>query len=219
MKTVVGIIGFVLAFALGFFIRGFFTGGGMPPGMMGGMDEMPPPGVKAMELKEVPLDVQSEYIATIEPVQDVLVRSEVSGYLDSVHFAEGSSVKEGDLLFTVDRKQYRALVEAREAELARAQAEVERAEKFLNRMKGANERSVSQSDLDTAESAMLQAVANLKQAEANLNLAEIDLAYSEIRAPISGRIGAAMLTRGNYVNAASDTLAVFSGPRLWRQIT
>jgi len=208
MKTVLSIIGFILALALGFFIRGFFMGGGgMPPGMMGGHGDMPPPGVKALELKETPLDVQSEYIATIEPVQDVMVRSEVSGYLDAVHFEEGSYVEEGTLLFTVDQRQYQALVEARKADLARARAEVDRAEKFLQRMKEANARSVSQSDLDTAESAQLQAVANLKQAEANLNIAQINLAYSEIRAPISGRIGAAMLTKGNYINAAADTLA------------
>lgn len=116
-------------------------------------------------------------------------------------------VQEGDLLFTIDQKQYRALVLARQAELSSAQAEFERSEKFLNRLKNAGERSVSQSDIDTAESAYLKAVAILKQAEANLNLAEIDLAYSEIRSPISGRIGAAMITKGNYVTSGSGELA------------
>ena len=207
MKTVIQVVVVVVSIGIGILIGKMLPGGGMAPGMMGGFGEMPPPGVKAVELKEVPLDVQSEYIATIEPVQDVMVRSEVSGYLDAVHFKEGSYVEAGDLLFTIDRKQYQALVEAREAELARAKAELDRAEKFLKRMMEANARSVSQSDLDTAESAKLQAVANLKQAEANLNMAQIDFDYSEIRAPISGRIGAAMLTKGNFVNAASDTLA------------
>ena len=93
----------------------------------------------------------------------------------------------------------RHLDEGREADLARARAETDRAEKFFKRMQEANERSVSQSDLDTAESARLQAVADLKQAEANLNLAQIDLAYAEIRAPISGRIGEAMLPAGRRV--------------------
>jgi RND family efflux transporter MFP subunit len=206
LKNIGYIIGAAALIGLGFVIRGFIPAGGPPPGMMG-FGEMPPPGVTAVELAEVPLDEQSEYIAAVEPVQDVMVRSEVSGYIDAVHFKEGAEVKEGDLLFTVDRRQYIAFVEAREAELARAKAEVDRAEKFLQRMQEANERSVSQSDLDTADSAQLQAIANLKQAEANLSLAQIDLAYSEIRAPINGRIGKAMLTKGNYVNAANDTLA------------
>ena len=74
-------------------------------------------------------------------------------------------------------------------------------------MKDAGERSISQSDLDRADSAHLQAVANLKQAEANVVIAQIDLSYAEIRAPISGRIGAANLTKGNYVDASSGALA------------
>lgn len=206
LKVLGSLVAALLLIGLGFFIRGLTPSGGPPSGMMG-YGEMPPPGVKAVELKEAPLDVQSEYIATVEAVQDVMVRSEVSGYLDQVHFTEGSYIEEGTLLFSIDHEQYQALVEAREADLARARAEMDRAEKFFKRMQEANERSVSQSDLDTAESAQLQAVASLKQAEANLNLAQIDLAYAEIRAPISGRIGEAMLTKGNYVNEASDTLA------------
>jgi RND family efflux transporter MFP subunit len=206
MKKAVWISVIVVSAGLGFFVRGLLPAGGPPPGMMG-YGEMPPPGVKALELKEVPLDVQEEYIASVEPVQEVMVRSEVSGYLDKVHFKEGALVEEGDLLFAIDEQQYQAIVEVRVAELARATAEVSRSDKFLKRMHEASERSVSQADLDTAESDNLQAVANLKQAEANLHLAKIDLAYAEIRAPISGRIGVAMLTKGNYVDASADTLA------------
>lgn len=206
LKIIIRIVGITAAVGLGFFIRGCMPGGGPPPGMMG-FGDMPPPGVKAVELQEKPLDVLDEYIASVEPVQQVQVRSEVTGYLDAVHFTEGAYVQTGDLLFTIDQQQYQALVEVREAELAGAEAELDRADKFLERMHEASERSVSQSDLDTAESAHLQAVANMKQAQANLNLAQIDLGYAQIRAPISGRIGAAMLTRGNYVNAASDVLA------------
>jgi RND family efflux transporter MFP subunit len=206
LKIVIRIVVITAAVGLGFFLRGFMPGGGPPPGMMG-FGDMPPPGVKAVVLKEMPLDVLDEYIASVEPVQQVQVRSEVAGYLDAVHFTEGAYVNAGDLLFTVDQQQYQAIVEVRVAELAGAQAEFNRSEKFLERMHEASERSVSQSDLDTAESAHLQAVANIKQAEANLNLAQIDLAYTEIRAPISGRIGAAMLTKGNYVNMASEVLA------------
>jgi membrane fusion protein (multidrug efflux system) len=171
------------------------------------MGNMPPPAVVAQELKETPLDVLDEYIAMVEPVQDVLVRSEVEGYIDRVHFTEGAEVKEGDLLFTINQDQYRAMVGVREAELANAQAEVERAGKYLKRLNDAGGRSVSPSDLETAESDQLQAQAILKQAEANLELARIDLNYSEIRASISGRIGAALATKGNYVISGSEPLA------------
>jgi len=206
VKIVGQIVLVVVGMAVGFTLSLFIPMGGPPTGMMG-MGEMPPPAVKAVELKQRPLDVLDEYIAAVEPVQQVQVRSDVSGYLDALYFTEGAFVQEGDLLFRVDQNRYQAVVEVRVAELARAKAERDRAEKFLSQMHKADARSVSQSDVDSAVSTHLQALANLKQAEANLNLAKIDLAYAEIRAPISGRIGAAMLTKGNYVNAASEVLA------------
>ena len=206
MKIIGNIFGGAILIGLGFLLRGLLPAGGPPPGPMG-MGEMPPPAVVAVELSDRPLDVRDEYIAMIEPVQSVDVRTEVSGYIDGVHFREGAWVKEGDLLFTIDQRQYQALVEVRDAELARAQADLTNAERFLERMRNAGERSISESDLDNAESAQLQAVASLKQAEANLNLAKIDLEYAEIRSPISGRIGAARMTKGNYVDTSSDALA------------
>ncbi|NDY71241.1 efflux transporter periplasmic adaptor subunit [Desulfobacter hydrogenophilus] len=206
VKAIGKVVIAIVLIGVGYFISLFIPSGGPPPGMMG-MGEMPPPAVIAVELKERPLDVLDDHIATVEPVQEVMVRSEVAGYIDDVHFTEGSFVEAGDLLFTIDQKQYQAMVEVREAELARAKAELDRAEKFLKRMREANKRSVSQSDLDTAESDQLQAVANLKQAAANLNLARIDLGYAKVRAPISGRIGMAKVTKGNYVTSASGELA------------
>ena len=207
MVRIIGqIVLVVVGMAAGFTVSLFIPMGGPPMGMMG-MGEMPPPAIKAVELMQVPLDELDEYIAAVEPVQQVQVRSEVSGYLDAITFEEGALVQEGDLLFRVDPKRYQAVVEQRAAELARAKAERDRAEKFLSQMQTADSRSVSQSDVDSAESAHLQALATLKQAEANLNLAKIDLAYAEIRAPISGRIGVAMLTKGNYVTAGSEVLA------------
>lgn len=206
IKAIGKVVIAIVLISVGYFINLFIPPGGPPPGMMG-MGEMPLPAVIAVEVKERPLDVLDDHIATVEPVQEVMVRSEVAGYIDNVHFTEGSFVKEGDLLFTIDQKQYQAMVEVREAEMDRAKAELDRAEKFLKRMREANKRSVSQSDLDTAESDKLQAVANLKQAAANLNLARIDLGYAKVRAPISGRIGVAKTTKGNYVTSASNELA------------
>ncbi len=203
-KLVVVLLAIAFGFSLNFLLPLIM---GMPDMGMPGMGQMPPPAVKALELVESPVDERDDYIATVEPVREVMVRSEASGYVDAVHFQEGSLVQEGDLLFVIDQKRYRAMVEARAAELASARAEVSRAQKFLKRLNEAGERSVSQSDIDTAESANLQAIATMKQAEANLNLAEVDLSYTEIRAPISGRVGAAKITKGNYVDPASGELA------------
>ena len=200
---------FVVALGAGFFIHGFISpsGGGAPAGATMQMPEAPPASVIAVKIAQQPLDVQQEYIASVEPVQEVYVRSEVPGYIDKVHFREGSMVKAGDLLLTIDQEQYVARVNMRKAELASAQAELVRSEKYLKRMQEVSHRSVSETEIDTAESQNLKAQASLKQAQANLELAEIDLKYSQIKSPISGRIGSAALTKGNYVTSASEPLA------------
>ncbi|MDZ8118811.1 efflux RND transporter periplasmic adaptor subunit [Pontiella agarivorans] len=209
LKQIIAIVVFLVTLAVGIGI-GIFAGKMMSmdmSAMMGGPGEMPPPAVKAVELQDVPVDVREEYIASVEPVQQVMVKTEVAGYIDEVHFTEGSMVKAGDLLFTVDQKRYLSMVDAREADLASAKAELNRAERYFERIEKAGS-SVSQSDKDQAEALKLQAMANLKQAEANLTVSKLDLEYSEIRAPIDGRIGAALVTKGNYIDPMTgETLA------------
>lgn len=208
MKTVeilvVFLISIVMGIAIGFFGAKMMPSGGPPMMGHGGMGA---PAVEVQLSEMIALDTPVEHIGKVEPIQDVQVRSEVDGYITAVHFDEGAAINEGDLLFTIDPRQYKATVQVRQAELAQAQAELSRANKYLKRLQNASAKSVSQSDIDTGESDQLQAVAAIKQAEANLNLAEIDLAYTEIRAPISGRIGRALVTKGNYVSNMSDALA------------
>ncbi len=192
----------VVSLGAGWMIRGLLAGG--PPSM--GPPQMPPAAVVAQVVLESRLELPREYIAQVEPMQSVQIRSEVSGYLKQVHFIEGSTVEAGDLLFTIDPSQYEAVVAVREAEVAQAQAEQVRAGKFIERMHGADVRSISQADLDSAESALLRADAALKQANANLNLAKIDLDYTAVKAPIRGQIGIAEVTKGNYVTS-EDRLA------------
>jgi RND family efflux transporter MFP subunit len=206
VKLIVYSIGLAVAVTAGFFARGL-TSSGETPSAMTQTEQMPLPTVVAQALKETPLDPLDEYIASVEPIQVVTVKPEVAGYIDQVHFTEGAFVEKGQMLFTIDQRRYRATVQVRQAELSRAQAELERASKYLKRLQSASNRSVSESDLESAESAQLQAKAALRQAEANLNLAQIDLDFCQIHAPISGRIGAALVTKGNYVTPGSGNLA------------
>lgn len=192
-KKIIVIAGIVAVSALaGWFARGLFgpKGGGHPG--MGGM-QMPPATVVVQTVLQSELQPADEYIAKVDPIEDVMIRSEVSGYIDSVHFTEGGMVKEGDLLFTIDRRSYQAVADAAEAELNRTR-------KLYDRMKAADARSISKSDLENAESAFLSA-------QAAYNLAKVSLDYTAIKAPVSGRIGAAQLTKGNYVTPASGALA------------
>jgi RND family efflux transporter MFP subunit len=153
------------------------------------------------------LSIGREYIGTVEPIQIVQLRPRAAGQIESAHFKEGSIVKEGDLLFTIDRAQYQATVALRRADLSKAQASLARASKYNERLKAVDKRSISANDLDMSASDVQQNRAAVEQAKAALKLAEIDLGYTKITAPITGRIGRVNVTKGNFVSAASGPLA------------
>lgn len=191
-KTVLKTIGVLIAgAAIGWFVRGLIPAGGPPPGM--GRMQMPPATVKALAVEETLLNAFDEMIAAVEPLQDVAIRPEVAGKIEQIHFEEGAFVNEGDLLFTIDRSAYQATADAAEAEMIRAK-------RRYDRLQDADPRSVSASDLESAESDYLRG-------KAAYDLAMVDLDYTEIKAPVSGRIGTAMVKRGNYVTPATVELA------------
>ena len=149
----------------------------------------------------------SEYVGRVEAIQTVQVKPQISGEIAKVSFKEGSIVKAGQLLFQIDPAQYQATVALRRAELEKAEATLAEAEKYHKRVMAANDQAVSAADRDTAESSVLQGKAAVSQAKANLRLAEINLGYCRITAPITGKIGIANLTKGNYVTPSSGALA------------
>ena len=149
----------------------------------------------------------SEYVGRVEAIQSVQVKPQISGEIAKVCFKEGSIVKAGQLLFQIDPAQYQATVALRKAELEQANANLDAAEKYYARVQAAETRAVSAAERDTAESNVLQGRAAVSQAKANLRLAEINLGYTRITSPITGKIGIANLTKGNYVTPASGALA------------
>jgi len=167
----------------------------------------PLPTVTVVPAVETDLFAQKEYIGKVDAIQSVEVRAQVVGEIMKVNFKEGSIVKVGQPLYTLDARKYEATVTLRKGQLAQAKADLDRAEKFFARLKNADERSVSKADFDSAESAVMQALAAVEQANANLRLAMIDLGNTVIRSPISGRIGATNFTKGNYISATSGALA------------
>lgn len=168
---------------------------------------MPPPTVRIMETALEQASPVTEYIAHVEPVQQVDLMAQVEGTIQEVHFREGSRVQAGDLLFTLDSSVYEATLAQREAELEQARATLDRAEKYLTMIQAADNRSVSKSDLDTAEASVAEGRAAVQRAEASVRQAEIDLDYTQIRSPIDGRIGRALITKGNLVSPSSGSLA------------
>lgn len=151
--------------------------------------------------------VPSEYVGRVESIQSVSVKPQISGEIAKVCFKEGSVVKAGQLLFQIDPKQYEATVQLRKAELQQAEANLVTAEKYYKRVTAASERAVSATDRDTAEGNFLQGKAAVAQAKAALKLAQIDLGYCRITSPITGKIGRALYTKGNYVTPQITELA------------
>lgn len=194
----------LLCMSVGWYLKGKLTPQG--PGMMGmgGGD----PYVLVQELTTQNISPKKSYIGHVQAINSVNLQPQVTGYVEKVLFQEGSLVNEGDILFIIEQRKYIANVELRQAELESAKAMLVRAERDYGRQKSLSKQNIaSKATLDTSESNYLQAKAAVAQAQASLDLAKIDLDYTEIKAPITGYIGKALVTEGNYVNSSSQNLA------------
>lgn len=193
-----------LCVAAGWFLKSRLTPQMPSMGAMGGGT----PYVLTKQVTQANIAPKQSYIGRVEPIKSVNLKPQITGYVEKVLFQEGTLVNEGDILFIIEQKRYLATVELREAELASAKASLVRAERDYNRQKSlSKENYASKATLDTSESNYLQAKAAVEQAKANLELAKIDLDYTEIKAPITGYIGKALVTEGNYVNSTTEDLA------------
>ena len=170
--------------------------------------EGPPPGVLVAKAEKQQIRETLEFIGRTVAVNDVSLGAQVSGYLLERHFEEGAEVNAEDLLFRIDPAIYEAQVASAEGSVAKAKAALDKADKDLRRYRILlKKQSVSQQQVDEAESSKLQAEAELKAAEATLLGAQTDLSFTEIRAPIHGRIGRALVSIGNLVGPQSGEMA------------
>jgi multidrug efflux system membrane fusion protein len=165
---------------------------GGPPG------GAPPVSVAAAIEKEIVEN--DEFSGRIEAVEQVEVRSRVTGYIQSVHFAPGSNVNKGDVLFQIDPRQFDNEIARVDASLANikvqmdlARIELERAEKLLA------DRALSKREYDDSASKVRSLDAQLRGAQASLETARLNRSYAQITAPVAGRVGKAEITVGNIV--------------------
>ncbi len=194
---------FLLGAGLGFFIKGKFSGQAQMGYGAGGAAS-----VLTKTVEKRPVAIGKNFIAKVEAINASDVIPQVSGYIDQVLFEEGSLVNEGDVLFVIDQSRYKAAVTAAEADLEKAKAsEKQLASNYKRELSLYKEKMLSQADLEVAESSYANAQANVKAAQASLDLAKLNLEYTEVRSPISGYIGKALMTKGNYTNAAASRLA------------
>lgn len=164
----------------------------------------PPPSVTvANPVKRTVID-QDEYVGRFVAVDSIEVRARVSGYLDKVHFEDGQIVKQGDLLFTVDKRPFQASLDQAKANLAQAKANLAFAESDLARgQQLVREKTITEQTFDQRTQAKRVAEASVQAQEAAVQQAALDLQFTELKAPITGRIGDRRVAPGNLVTGGT----------------
>jgi RND family efflux transporter MFP subunit len=143
---------------------------------------------------------RDEYVGRFVAVDFVEIRARVSGTLETVHFTDGQFVRQGDLLFTIDRRPFQVALEEARANLAQAKANLTYAVTDLARGKDLVGRDViSRQTFDQRSQAKAVAEANVAAQEAAVKQAGLNLEYTELRAPVAGRIGDRRVSQGNLV--------------------
>jgi RND family efflux transporter MFP subunit len=167
----------------------------------------PPPRVTVA--KPVVKDIMEwdEFIGRFEAVDQVDIRARVSGYIDRIHFRDGSMVKVGDPLFTIDQRSYRLSVEQAETAVTSAQSRLEFAKNDLDRAdalrRGGN---ISEQVVEQRRQNYQTARAEVDRSRAALQQARLELEFTEIKAPIAGRVSRRLVSVGNLVNANETVL-------------
>ncbi len=168
----------------------------------GGPPPAPPISVATVIEREV--RDADEFSGRLEAFETVEVRARVSGMVTRVAFAAGREVSKGELLFAIDPRPFQAELARAEAELARAttradfaRTELVRAEKLLA------SRAISQQEYDERVSANRESEVSILAARASIDVVKLNLEFANVTAPISGRVGRAEITQGNWVNGGS----------------
>jgi membrane fusion protein (multidrug efflux system) len=162
-----------------------------------------------VEAKDHPITFT--YIAQTQSSHLVNIQARVSGFLDKQVYKEGDYVKEGDILFIMDKSPFIAQVEAAKAALQRQKAAHETATLNLKRVRPlAEQNALSQKDLDDAVGAFQSTAAAVAQAQAQLETAELNLSYCTIRSPLDGITSSALQQEGSYLNVTDSQLTTVS---------
>ena len=173
----------------------------------GNQQQMPPPDVNVATVVKKSVTEWDEYSGHVEAIESAQIRPRVAGHLTAVHYKEGGLVEKGQLLFTIDSREYKASADAAAADASRAEARVALAQQELKRAESLiNERAISQGELDQRRMEAQQAEADLLSARANGARAKLDLGFTYITSPIKGRAGEALVTPGNLVAPTESLL-------------
>jgi membrane fusion protein (multidrug efflux system) len=168
--------------------------------------QRPPAEVSVLTVTTEPVSLTTELPGRINPVREAQVRARATGILLKRLFEEGANVKEGDVLFEIDPEPLEAQLNSAKASLARAEAALKESSATIARYRDLVKiNAVSQQVFDEAQATFGQNEAEVLAGKAAVRTAELNLGYAKVTAPISGRIGRALVTEGALVSAAEAT--------------
>ncbi|MFY9479810.1 MAG: efflux RND transporter periplasmic adaptor subunit [Pseudomonadota bacterium] len=168
----------------------------------------PPPEVDVASVVTRAVNAPDEFNGRVSAVDTVSLRPRVSGYIERVAYKEGDEVSKGDLLFVIDQRPYKDALNTVLAQLERAKTASRLAKAQVDRVQtliAAN--AVSREEFDSRQADLEQTLSDVRAAEAAVASAKLNLAFTEIRAPISGRAGRAMLSVGNLAQSDQSLLS------------
>jgi len=167
----------------------------------------PPPSVSVATVLSKNVSEWDDFTGRISAVETVELRPRVSGYVERVAYHEGQEVRKGDLLFVIDQRRYQAELNRALADLERARSEAQLARTQDVRAQALVEaKAISREEFEARRAATAQGNAAVHAAEAAVAAARLDLQFTQVRSPIDGRAGRAMLTEGNLAQADSSLL-------------
>jgi membrane fusion protein (multidrug efflux system) len=160
----------------------------------------PPPEIPVVVTQAQDVPLFTEFVGHVYGLKDIAIRARLEGFLEGIHFEEGSTVEKDKLLYTLESQPLEEAVANRMSQVAEAQTMLAKASSDLGRIKPLAElKAVSQSDLDGAVAQFEAAQAALDAAQANLRAARIQLGYTKVYSPINGIIGKTKAKVGDFV--------------------
>ncbi len=174
-----------------------------------------PPDVTVYQTKAQEVPIYREYVGQLFGFKDIAIQARVEGFLEGIHFEEGSRINKGILLYTMESQPFEAKVSAIMSEVAAAQTMQAKAKSDLNRIKPlAEQKAVSESDLDSAVAQFEASSAVVEAAKANLRAAKIELSYTKMYSPISGIIGKTKAKVGDFVGRSPSAVILNTVSRI-----
>ncbi len=173
--------------------------------------DVPPVAVSVAQVKQETVPIEIKSFGTAEAYASVTIKSQITGVLTKVHFAEGQEVKKGDLLISIDARPYEAAIKTAQGNLERDEVQLANAQKEAAREEELYKKGfVSQDEYDTSVTAAKALKAAVEADKAIVENAALQVGYCSIRSPINGVAGALYVDEGNLLKANDVTVAIIN---------